>query len=90
MWHMQIRALFDWLVDPCIAFVRRNCKEVVPTADVNLPVSLMNLFSSLLDGFRPDAAGQPPVSNPHTIMPIQCCRWLYYSACTVCCALPGS
>ena len=48
-------------MDPCIAFVRRNCREVVTTADINLPVSLMNLFSSLLDGFRPNAAGEPPV-----------------------------
>lgn len=58
---MQIHALFEWLVDPCIAFVRRNCKEVVATADVNLPVSLMNLFSSLLDDFQPGASGEPPV-----------------------------
>ena len=61
LYWLQIHALFEWLVDPCIAFVRRNCKEVVPTADVNLPVSLMNLLSSLLDGFRPDASGQSPV-----------------------------
>lgn len=56
-------ALFEWLVDPCIAFVRRNCREVVTTADINLPVSLMNLFSSLLDSFRPNAAGDPPVCS---------------------------
>ena len=72
---MQIHALFEWLVDPCMAFVRRNCKEVVPTSDVNLPVSLMNLFSSLLDGFRPDASGQPPVS----ILP------LYFTTSWACC-----
>ncbi len=59
---MQIHTLFEWLVDPCIAFIRRNCREVVTTADINLPVSLMNLFSSLLDSFKPNAAGEPPVS----------------------------
>ena len=58
---MQIHMLFEWLVDPCIAFVRRNCREVVATADINLPVSLMNLFSSLLDSFKPNTAGEPPV-----------------------------
>ncbi|KAL3161683.1 hypothetical protein ABBQ38_008782 [Trebouxia sp. C0009 RCD-2024] len=56
----HIFAIFEWLVDPCIAFVRRNCREVVTTADVNLPVSLMNLFSSLLGSFRPNAAGEAP------------------------------
>ncbi len=59
---IQIHTLFEWLVDPCIAFVRRNCRELVTTSDINLPVSLMNLFSSLLDRFKPNAAGEPPVS----------------------------
>ena len=45
-------ALFEWLVDPCIAFIRRNCKEVVATADVNLPCSLMRLLSSQLDDLK--------------------------------------
>ena len=40
--------LFDWMVDPCIRFVRRNCKEVVGTADINLVQSTMRLISSLL------------------------------------------
>ena len=57
----QVHILFEWLVDPCIAFVRRNCRELVTTADINLPVSLMSLFSSLLDCFKPNAAGEPPV-----------------------------
>ena len=60
---LQIFALFEWLVDPCIAFVRRNCREVVTTADINLPVSLMNLFSSQLDSFRPNAADEPQVCS---------------------------
>ena len=45
-------ALFKWLVDPCFAFIRRNCKEVVATADVTLPCSLMRLLSSQLDDFK--------------------------------------
>ena len=64
MCALQIHTLFEWLVDPCIAFVRRNCREVVTTADINLPVSLMNLFSSLLDCFKPNAAEEPPVRAP--------------------------
>ena len=50
---VQVMALFEWLVDPCIAFIRRNCKEVVATADVNLPCSLMRLLSSQLERCTP-------------------------------------
>ena len=49
---MQVMVLFEWLVDPCVAFIRRNCKEVVATANVNLPCSLMRLLSSQLDDFK--------------------------------------
>lgn len=48
----RISILFDWLVDPCMAFVRKNCRELVPTSDINLPVSLMNMMWSLMDEFR--------------------------------------
>ncbi len=34
------------------AFVRKNCKELVPTADISLPNSLMATLSSLMDEFR--------------------------------------
>ena len=27
--HARIDALFSWLVDPCMAFIRKNCKELV-------------------------------------------------------------
>ncbi|KAL6759980.1 dynein heavy chain 6 [Haematococcus lacustris] len=48
----KLDALFSWLVDPCIAFVRKNCREVVPTSDISLPVSLMHMLDSLMDEFR--------------------------------------
>lgn len=44
--------LFEWLLDPCIAFVRKNCYESVPTSDINLAQSLMRLLWSSLDEFR--------------------------------------
>ena len=43
-----LHGLFDWLIDPCIGFVRRNCKELVGTADMNLVQSVMNLISCFL------------------------------------------
>ena len=27
----RINTLFNWLVDPCMAFIRKNCKELVRT-----------------------------------------------------------
>jgi hypothetical protein len=49
----KLAALFGWLVDPCMGFVRRNCREYVRTSDINLPVSLMHLLGALLlDEFK--------------------------------------
>ncbi|KAF6265404.1 dynein heavy chain 6 [Scenedesmus sp. NREL 46B-D3] len=50
--RQRLHLLFEWLVDPCVAFVRKHCKELLPTADINLPVSLMNLLWSQLDEWR--------------------------------------
>lgn len=44
-------------MDPCLAFVRKNCKEIVPTSDINLPVSLLNTLWSLMDEFREAKVG---------------------------------
>ncbi|KAG1667277.1 hypothetical protein FOA52_012566 [Chlamydomonas sp. UWO 241] len=48
----RLDRLFAWLVDPCVGFVRRNCRELAPTSDIALSVSLMSLAWSLLDVFR--------------------------------------
>uniref|UniRef100_A0A383V949 AAA+ ATPase domain-containing protein n=1 Tax=Tetradesmus obliquus TaxID=3088 RepID=A0A383V949_TETOB len=50
--RQRLHQLFEWLVDPCVAFVRKHCKELVATADINLPVILMNLLWSQLDEWR--------------------------------------
>jgi hypothetical protein len=46
--------LSEWLFDPMLAFVRRNCVEAVPTADINLPWAALQIFESLLSGMSPD------------------------------------
>lgn len=51
-----ITDLAEWLFDPVIAFIRRNCTEVMPTADINLVDSCLRLFDSCLDEFRGDKA----------------------------------
>ncbi|KAJ3227682.1 Dynein heavy chain 7, axonemal [Clydaea vesicula] len=37
---------FDWLVAPCLTFIRRNCTEIVDSLDSNLVSSLINIFES--------------------------------------------
>jgi hypothetical protein len=100
----QLLALMEWLVDPCLAFVRKNCRraapwwrlhcesnaaampapglrrrassqghvpmqppawllrcrELVPTLDISLPVSLMSILEALLARLEPAAPPQPP------------------------------
>ncbi|XP_071083415.1 dynein axonemal heavy chain 12-like isoform X1 [Haliotis cracherodii] len=43
-----VDALFEWLVDPCLNFVRKHCKEYVPTSPANLVRSLMYLIDMLM------------------------------------------
>ena len=43
-----IRGLFDWLVEPCLCYVRKEVTEMSPTVDLNLIMSLLNIFESLL------------------------------------------
>lgn len=44
-----LEALFEWLVDPCLQFAKRNCKEYVTSMQANLVRSLMNLIEMLVD-----------------------------------------
>ena len=47
--HEVLNDLFDWLVDPCIEFIKANCKFQLPTSYLHLMRSSMNIFSCLLD-----------------------------------------
>lgn len=40
----HVQALFDWLVEPTICFVRKECIEMSPTLDSALVMSLLNIF----------------------------------------------
>ena len=48
----MIRDLFDWLVDPCLDFVRHECQLFVNTSDIHLTVSLMRLYSCLMEEIK--------------------------------------
>ena len=54
----RVDKLLMWLVDPCVRFVRRECKEVNPTSDINLPVSCMKMLVALAGGGPPGAPKQ--------------------------------
>ena len=57
----HIRQLFEWVLPPCLRFVRKSVKEIQPSLDTNLAQACMCLFSSLLDEFRPSGADEAPV-----------------------------
>lgn len=63
----RLQVLFEWLVDPCLAFVRKSCKEIVPTSDIALPVSLMHTLWSLMDEFREAKMTIPPKDVPKVL-----------------------
>ncbi|KAH9558616.1 hypothetical protein CY35_06G017100 [Sphagnum magellanicum] len=48
----MIESLLTWLITPCIDFVKKHCRELIPTAAINLAQSLLNLYESMLDEFR--------------------------------------
>ncbi|KAI9995414.1 hypothetical protein PInf_012475 [Phytophthora infestans] len=50
--------LFSWLVEPCIAFVRKELVELSPTVDTNLVQSLIHILEAQLCKLPKDAASK--------------------------------
>lgn len=48
----MIKAMLKWLVDPCVDFIRKHCKELIATSPINLVNSFLNMFESQLDEFK--------------------------------------
>ncbi|KAF4087720.1 hypothetical protein AMELA_G00073630 [Ameiurus melas] len=70
--HELIVDLFDWLVEPCLDFIARNCRFLVQTSPIHLTYSLMRLYSCLLDEIA--AVGQEgaePMSSQQMTMWLQ-------------------
>ncbi|KAI8929015.1 dynein heavy chain and region D6 of dynein motor-domain-containing protein [Entophlyctis helioformis] len=40
-------AMLDWLMAPCLKFIRRDCVEISDTTDTNLVMSTLNILDSL-------------------------------------------
>ena len=73
----MVQDLFDWLVEPCLEFVHRNCKTFIHTSDMHLVLTLMRLYTALMDeiiesiNMSPtDMEDQP---NPNALTPQQVC-----------------
>ncbi|XP_013387188.1 dynein heavy chain 12, axonemal, partial [Lingula anatina] len=43
-----IEEMFEWMVDPCLEFMRKQCKEYCPTQMANLVKSFMNFIDMLM------------------------------------------
>ena len=69
----RLEELFAWLVEPSIRFVRKNCKELIPTSDINLPFALMNIFESLMDEFRIKEDEEFTMSEKEQRIFVDCC-----------------
>ncbi|KAL2642110.1 hypothetical protein R1flu_009697 [Riccia fluitans] len=51
-----ITSMIQWLIEPCVDFIRKNCKELIVTSPISLVKSFLNMFESQLDEFK-----APPV-----------------------------
>ena len=47
-----VNDLFEWLVDPCLEFLRSKCKMLVHTTPLHLVRSIMRFYTCLLDEVR--------------------------------------
>ncbi|XP_039551458.1 dynein heavy chain 12, axonemal [Passer montanus] len=43
-----LQGLFDWLVPPALRVRQRQCKELVPTSEINVVVALTRIFEMLI------------------------------------------
>lgn len=66
-----IHTLFDWLVQPCLEFIRHECKLFITTSPLHLVHSLINLYTCLLDDIIAESAGAP-IAQTQSVIWVQC------------------
>ena len=44
-----VNDLFDWLIEPCIDFIRHNCKMILNASHSHLVFTLMRFYTCQLD-----------------------------------------
>ncbi|XP_069503771.1 dynein axonemal heavy chain 3 [Ambystoma mexicanum] len=67
----MIEDMFNWLVPPCLNFIRLDCKFLVQTSPIHLAFSMMRLYSCLLDEIA--SSGE---ENKETMSSQQITLWL--------------
>nr|XP_046272658.1 dynein axonemal heavy chain 3 isoform X3 [Scatophagus argus] len=63
--------LFDWLVQPCLDFIDRECRYVVQTSPIHLAYSLMKLYTCLMDEISVSEANGTQMSSQQITMWLQ-------------------
>uniref|UniRef100_A0A8C9Z160 Dynein axonemal heavy chain 3 n=1 Tax=Sander lucioperca TaxID=283035 RepID=A0A8C9Z160_SANLU len=63
--------LFDWLVQPCLDFIDRECRFVVQTSHIHLASSLMKLYTCLMDEISAPGADGTQMSSQQITMWLQ-------------------
>ena len=61
------------ITQPCIDYVRNECKETTPTQDQNLVVSLLRLMRALLKVFDDETLYPSPLDKKQTNQIIEQC-----------------
>ncbi|KAM4697749.1 dynein axonemal heavy chain 3 [Rhinophrynus dorsalis] len=68
----MVSDMFDWLVQPCLDFIRLECKFLVQTSPIHLTFSLMRLYTCLLDEIVSfSEEGQEPMSSQQITLWLQ-------------------
>lgn len=98
----MINDLFEWLVDPCLEYIRHNCKLFVNASEMHLVQSMMRLYTCLQDEIRTTlehtpAEGDEPnpnaLSNQQVLHNLSVANSFYeniYSSCFVIFTCPRS
>ncbi|XP_043264608.1 dynein axonemal heavy chain 7 [Colletes gigas] len=48
--HQEIiEQLFQWLIDPCLEFIRKSCRVIITAGQIHQVLSTMNLFQIFMD-----------------------------------------
>ncbi|KAJ3342735.1 Dynein heavy chain 7, axonemal [Gonapodya sp. JEL0774] len=63
----KLTGLFEWLVDPCLQFLRTNCTEYVETQDIHLVTSLCRILESLYDDISKESGKNVDLTSMRTL-----------------------
>ena len=47
--RQMVDDLFMWLIQPCLDFIRHECKMLIQTSEIHLVFTLQRLYTCLLD-----------------------------------------